>query len=67
MVVSMASSIEKKLEDQALELASLTTLAKDRQQRIQTLESLLEREKAISTELQQGFNNANEELLWLRK
>ena len=31
MVVSMASSIEKELEDQALKRASLTTLAEDRQ------------------------------------
>ena len=31
MVVSMASSIEKELEDQALEHASLTTLVEDRQ------------------------------------
>ena len=55
MVVSTASSIEKVLEDQALERASLTTLPEDRQQRIQTLESLLEREKVTCTELQQSL------------
>ena len=67
MVVSMASSIEKELEDQALEHASLTTLAEDKQKRIQTLESLLEREKATCTELQQSLNKANKELYRLRK
>ena len=67
MVMSTASSIEKELKDQALERTSLTTLAEDRQQRIQTLESLLEREKATSTELQQNLNKANEELHRLRK
>ena len=41
----------------------LAILAEDRQQRIQTLESLLEREKATITELQQGLNKANKELL----
>ena len=51
MVVSTTSSIEKELEDQALEHASLTTLVEDRQQRIQTLESLLEHEKATIIEL----------------
>ena len=67
MVVSTASRIEKELEDQVLECASLTTLAEDRQQRIQILESLLEHEKATSTELQQSLNKANEELHQLRK
>ena len=45
----------------------MTTLAEDRQQRIQTLESLLECEKNNCTELQQKLNKANEELLRLRK
>ena len=45
----------------------MTTLANDRQQRIQTLESLLECEKNNCTELQQKLNKANEELLRLRK
>ena len=67
MVVSTTSSIEKEFEDQALESASLITLARDRMQRIQTLESLLECEKATSTEIQQSLNKANEELHQLRK
>ena len=50
-MVSTASSIEKDFEDLALESASLITLAEDKMQRIQTLESLLEHEKATSTEL----------------
>ena len=62
MVVSTTSSIEKEFEDQVLERASLTTLVEDRQQRSQTLESLLECEKATSIELQQSLNKANEEL-----
>ena len=62
MVVSTTSSKEKELEDQALKCASLTILAEDRQQRIQKLESLLERKKATYTELQQSLNKANEEL-----
>ena len=62
MVVSTASSIEKELEDQVLERTSLTTLAEDRQQRIQILESLLKREKVTCTELQQSLNKANEDV-----
>ena len=62
MMVSMASNIEKDFEDLTLEPASLITLAEDRLQRIQTLESLLECEMTISDELQQSLNNANEEL-----
>ena len=46
-----ASSIEKDFKGQALEHASLITLADDKMQRIQTLKSLLEREKATSIEL----------------
>ena len=60
-------SIEKELEDQALEGASLSTLAADRQQRITMLESLLEREKVINNELHQSLSKANDELLCLKK
>ena len=67
MVVFTASSMEKEFEDQALEHASLTTLAEHRQQRIQTLESLLEHVKTTSIELQQSLNKVNEELCRLRK
>ena len=67
MVVATTFSIGKDLEDQTLEHAALTTLAEDRQQRVQTLESLLEHEKATITELQQSLSKANEELLQLRK
>ena len=52
MMVSAASSIEKNFEDLMLEHTSLINLAKDRRQRIQTLESLLEREKIINAQLQ---------------
>ena len=45
-------NIEKEFEDQALERTSLSTLAKDRQQRIQMLESLLERERTACANLQ---------------
>ena len=45
MVVATAFSVEKDFKDQRLERTSLATLVEDRQQRIQTLESLLEREK----------------------
>ena len=65
MMVSTTSSIEKDFEDLALEHASLTTLAEDRLQRIQTLKSLLECERTTSAELQQNLNKANEELHWL--
>ena len=67
MMVSTTSKIEKDFEDMALEHASLTTLAKDKLQRIQTLESLLERERTTSAELQQSLNKANEELQRLIK
>ena len=40
----------------------MTTLVEDRQQRIQTLESLLECEKNNCTELHQKLNVANEDL-----
>ena len=52
MVVAMTFSIGQDFEDQRLELTYMTTLVEDRQQRIQTLESLLEREKTNCTELQ---------------
>ena len=45
-------NIEKELKDQALERASLSTLAEDRQQRIQMLESLLERERTACANFQ---------------
>ena len=45
----------------------MTTLADNRQQRTQILESLQEREKATCTELQQSLNKANEEVHRLRK
>ena len=45
----------------------MTTIVEDRQQQIQTLESLLEREKIIYTELPQKMNKADEELLRLRR
>ena len=67
MMVSTASNIEKDFEDLALERASLTILAEDRPQRIQTLESLLECERTTSTKLQQNRNKANEELHRLTK
>ena len=67
VVVATTFSIEKDLEDQTLECTSLATLVEDRQQMIQTLESLLKREKTACTELQQKLNKANEELLRLRK
>ena len=51
MMISMTSSIEKDFDDMKLERASLITLVEDRLQRIQTLESLLEREKTTSAEL----------------
>ena len=60
-------NIEKELEDQALECASLNTLAEDRQQRIQMLESLLERERAACAKLQQNLNTTNDELVRLRQ
>ena len=50
-----------------LERVSLTTLAEDRQLRIQSLVSLLEHEKTINTKLQQSLNKANKELLRLKK
>ena len=52
MMVLVASNIEKYFKDLTLERASLITLAEDRLQRIQTLESLLEHEKITSVELQ---------------
>ena len=67
MVISIASSLEKDFEDQTLDSTSLTILVEDRMQRIQTLESLLEHEKATSTELQQSLNKANEDLHLLTK
>ena len=45
-------TIEKELKDQAIERTSLNTLGEDRQQRIQTLESLLECERAACANLQ---------------
>ena len=60
-------NIEKELEDQAWEHASLRTLAADRQQKITMLESLLEREKVINNELHQSLSKANDELLRLKK
>ena len=45
-------TIEKELEDQALERRSLSTLAEERQQRVQTLESLLECERNACGNLQ---------------
>ena len=44
-------NIEKNFEDQALEHASLSTLAVDKQHRITMLESLLEHKNAINSEL----------------
>ena len=67
MVVATTFSIGEDLEDQRLELAFMTTLANDRQQRIRTLESLLECERKECTELHQKLSSANEELLLLRK
>ena len=63
MVVATTFSIGEDLEDQRLELASMTILANDRQQRIRTLESLLECERKECTELYQKLSSANEELL----
>ena len=60
-------TIEKELEDQALERTSFNTLAKDQQQRIQMLESLLERERAACANLQQNLTTANDELVQLRQ
>ena len=67
MVVATTFNIGQDFEDQRLELTSMTTLAEDRQQRIQTLESLLECKKTNCIELQQKLNKANEELLRLCK
>ena len=67
MMVTGTFSIGQDLEDQRLELTSMTTLAEDKQQRIQTLESLLECEKNNCTELHQKLNAANEELLRLKR
>ena len=67
MVVATTFSIGQDFEDQRLELTSMTTLVEHRQQRIQTLESLLECEKVNYTELQQKLNKANEDLLRLKK
>ena len=67
MVVTATFSIGQDLEDHRLKLTSMTTLAEGRQQIIQTLESLLEYEKTNCIELQQKINEANEELLRLRK
>ena len=67
MVVTTAFSIRQDLEDLRLELTSMTTLAEDRQQRIQTLESLLECEKNNCTELHQKLNVANEDLFRLKR
>ena len=53
MVLAIAFSIGEDLEDQRLELTSMITLANDRQQRIHTLESLLECERKNHTELHQ--------------
>ena len=60
-------TIEKELEDQALERRSLSTLAEERQQRIQTLESLLECERTACGNLQQDLKTANDELVQLRE
>ena len=51
-------TIEKKLEDQALEHRSL---------RIRTLESLLECERTACSNLQQDLKTTNDELVQLRK
>ena len=67
MMASTTSSIEKDFKDLMLEHTWLINLAKDRLHRIQTLESLLEREKTTSVELQQSLNMANEELQRLTK
>ena len=67
MVLVTTFSISEDLEDQRLELTSMITLANDRQQRIHTLESLLECERKNHTELHQKLSVANEELLQLRK
>ena len=45
----------------------MTTLAEDMQQRIHTLESLLQCERKNCTKLHQKLSSANEELLQLRK
>ena len=67
MIVIAACNIEKDFADLALERTSLSTLAKDRLQRVQTFKSLLEREKSTSAQLQQSLKKANEELQWLMK
>ena len=65
--VTTAFSIGQDLEDQRLELISMTTLTEDRQQRIHTLKSFLECERKNCTELHQKLSSSNEELLQLRK
>ena len=60
-------NIQKEFEDQSLERTSLSTLAEDQQQRIQILESLLERERTACANIQQNLTTINAELAQLRQ